>query len=318
MLGMREIQGYEPFGSLLPGRNYSSGSSRHLFQGQEHDDELYGSVGTSYSYEYRMHDPRIGRFMSIDPLATKYPWNSPYAFSENRVIDMVELEGLEAAPTPDKVPEAGPDGQGGINSGTGDHAGAAFKRNPGTNSGNAPPALGQTLTPPTEQTYKVSPPSGEQPVKNRQWGQVPDAEGPHVQYKQVVWTVNTSAQVTGAKSAPKLRVSTYVDPIVVSDGSKVRASSRATLYNASGDVVARKDLQAPKGSYFAPAGYIGAAEFDLVPPDSKGLLPNYRVSVTTRVLVEAHGSWFQPAMPGTIGIVPNSSSDSFIVAPKIQ
>ncbi len=42
-----------------------------------------------------MYDARIGRFLSIDPLAGKYPWNSPYAFSENRVIDAVELEGLE-------------------------------------------------------------------------------------------------------------------------------------------------------------------------------------------------------------------------------
>ncbi|MCC5945317.1 MAG: hypothetical protein JJT94_10300, partial [Bernardetiaceae bacterium] len=38
---------------------------------------------------------RIGRFLSIDPLAPDYPHNSPYAFSENRVIDGVELEGLE-------------------------------------------------------------------------------------------------------------------------------------------------------------------------------------------------------------------------------
>jgi hypothetical protein len=43
-----------------------------------------------------MHDPRIGRFFAVDPLAAKYPWNSPYAFSENRVVDGVELEGLEA------------------------------------------------------------------------------------------------------------------------------------------------------------------------------------------------------------------------------
>ena len=42
-----------------------------------------------------MYDARIGRFLSIDPLAAQYPWNSPYAFSENRVIDAVELEGLE-------------------------------------------------------------------------------------------------------------------------------------------------------------------------------------------------------------------------------
>jgi len=127
-------QEYEPFGSLLPGRNYSSGSYRYLFQGQEHDDEINSSAGTSYAFEYRIHDPRIGRFLSIDPLAFLFPWNSPYAFSENRVLDMVELEGLEAAPTEDKaqsLPEMGetrPDGNGGIYSSAGDeHLGGAQK-----------------------------------------------------------------------------------------------------------------------------------------------------------------------------------------------
>ena len=45
-----------------------------------------------------MHDPRIGRFFAIDPLAGEYPFNSPYAFSQNRVIDGIELEGLEVVP----------------------------------------------------------------------------------------------------------------------------------------------------------------------------------------------------------------------------
>ena len=57
-----------------------------------------------------MHDPRLGRFFAVDPLFTKYPWNSPYAFSENKVIHMIELEGLEAANTKDKekyVPSPG-------------------------------------------------------------------------------------------------------------------------------------------------------------------------------------------------------------------
>jgi hypothetical protein len=44
-----------------------------------------------------MHDPRVGRFFAIDPLEMSYPWNSPYAFSENRVLDRIELEGLETA-----------------------------------------------------------------------------------------------------------------------------------------------------------------------------------------------------------------------------
>ncbi|MCT4582028.1 MAG: DUF1990 domain-containing protein [Flavobacteriales bacterium] len=42
-----------------------------------------------------MSAPRLGRFFAVDPLAIEFPWNSPYAFSENRVVDGVELEGLE-------------------------------------------------------------------------------------------------------------------------------------------------------------------------------------------------------------------------------
>ncbi|NEN24076.1 hypothetical protein G3O08_11250 [Cryomorpha ignava] len=78
----------------MPGRSYNADSYRYGFQNQEMDNEIKG-VGNSVNYKYRMHDPRIGRFMSIDPLFKDYPHNSPYAFSENRVIDGVELEGLE-------------------------------------------------------------------------------------------------------------------------------------------------------------------------------------------------------------------------------
>ena len=42
-----------------------------------------------------MHDPRIGRFFAVDPIGKSFPWNSPYAFSENVVIHAIELEGLE-------------------------------------------------------------------------------------------------------------------------------------------------------------------------------------------------------------------------------
>jgi hypothetical protein len=58
------------------------------------DNEIKGE-GNSLNYEFRMHDPRIGRFFAIDPLFKRYPHNSVYAFSENRVIDAIELEGLE-------------------------------------------------------------------------------------------------------------------------------------------------------------------------------------------------------------------------------
>lgn len=67
---------------------------RYGFQGQEKDDEIKGE-GNSINYKYRMHDPRIGRFFAVDPLSGDYPFYSPYAFSGNRVLDAVELEGLE-------------------------------------------------------------------------------------------------------------------------------------------------------------------------------------------------------------------------------
>ena len=80
---------------LVPNRHGSSESYRYGFQGQEKDDEVKGE-GNSLNYTYRMHDARVGRFFAIDPLFRQYPHNSPYAFSENRVLDAFELEGLEA------------------------------------------------------------------------------------------------------------------------------------------------------------------------------------------------------------------------------
>src|SRR5690554_7230930 len=70
---------YYAFGMQMPGRNGSTGDYRYGFQGQEKDDEVKGE-GNSINYKYRMHDPRIGRFFAVDPLAAKFPHNGPYNF----------------------------------------------------------------------------------------------------------------------------------------------------------------------------------------------------------------------------------------------
>jgi RHS repeat-associated protein len=73
-------------------RTFMASEYRFGFNGQEQDGEL---MDGAVSFKYRVHDPRIGRFLSVDPLAPEYPWNSSYAFAENRVIDGIDLEGLE-------------------------------------------------------------------------------------------------------------------------------------------------------------------------------------------------------------------------------
>jgi RHS repeat-associated protein len=81
---------------LVPNRHDSLEDYRYGFQGQEKDDEIKGE-GNSLNYTYRMHDPRVGRFFAMDPLAYKYPELTPYQFSSNTPIMAVELEGLETA-----------------------------------------------------------------------------------------------------------------------------------------------------------------------------------------------------------------------------
>lgn len=86
-------QDYYPFGLEFNSysRTASTENRMNTFQDQEYEEET-GWV----KFKWRNHDPAIGRFISIDPLSEKYVYNSPYAFSENKVIAHFELEGLEA------------------------------------------------------------------------------------------------------------------------------------------------------------------------------------------------------------------------------
>jgi RHS repeat-associated protein len=80
------------FGSGVKERTASfTQKYRFGFNNQEQETEL----GEYYSFEYRVHDARLGRFLSVDPLAPEYHWNSTYAFAENSVIQCKDLEGAE-------------------------------------------------------------------------------------------------------------------------------------------------------------------------------------------------------------------------------
>jgi RHS repeat-associated protein len=62
------------------------------YQGQEISKELGYNM---LEFKYRHYDPAIARFVTIDPLATEYVYNSTYAFQENKLGLGIELEGAE-------------------------------------------------------------------------------------------------------------------------------------------------------------------------------------------------------------------------------
>lgn len=72
---------------------------RYGFNGKEKDNEVYGSEGTSYDFGARLLDPRVGRWLSLDPLAAKYPYASPYNFGLNNPIYFIDPNGMEVDPT---------------------------------------------------------------------------------------------------------------------------------------------------------------------------------------------------------------------------
>ncbi|KYP14059.1 MAG: hypothetical protein A1D16_08915, partial [Flavihumibacter sp. CACIAM 22H1] len=94
---IRSANDYYPFGMLMPGRKFNAGGFRYGFNGKENDNEVKGT-GNQQDYGMRIYDPRLGRFLSLDPLQKKFPTLAPCHFSGNNPIATIDLDGLEPAP----------------------------------------------------------------------------------------------------------------------------------------------------------------------------------------------------------------------------
>jgi RHS repeat-associated protein len=65
------------------------------FNGKERDGN--GEFGsTVYDYGFRIYNPSIAKFLSVDPLTKSYPMLTPYQFASNTPIAAIDLDGLEA------------------------------------------------------------------------------------------------------------------------------------------------------------------------------------------------------------------------------
>jgi RHS repeat-associated protein len=100
---------YDPFGADQPGRMYNSAEYRYGYNGKEKDDELKGN-GNSYNYGARFYDPRVARFLSLDPQQKKFPGRTPYLYAGNNPALYVDVNGEEEGFLED-------DGKRGVNDG---------------------------------------------------------------------------------------------------------------------------------------------------------------------------------------------------------
>jgi RHS repeat-associated protein len=89
-----EMNNYFPFGMLKEGMTADDGFGgyRYGFNGMEKDDELKGK-GNSLDFGARINDPRLGRWLSLDPLQAKYVAWTPYNSMANNPIYMIDPDG---------------------------------------------------------------------------------------------------------------------------------------------------------------------------------------------------------------------------------
>ncbi|MDT8411322.1 MAG: RHS repeat-associated core domain-containing protein [Vicingaceae bacterium] len=86
------LYNYYAFGSLMPGRNASSGDYRYGFNGMEKDNEIKGA-GNSYDFGSRIYDPRLGRWLAVDPQRHLYPGFAPYSSFAGNPLFFLDADG---------------------------------------------------------------------------------------------------------------------------------------------------------------------------------------------------------------------------------
>ena len=81
---------YLPFGEEMVSQNNSSYNNVYRFSGKELDQE----TGLSY-FGARYYDPKYSFWLSVDPLAEKFPNASPYNYCLGNPVNLVDPDGKE-------------------------------------------------------------------------------------------------------------------------------------------------------------------------------------------------------------------------------
>jgi len=90
------LQSSSPADNSSDANSNVTGSSdegyRYGFNGKEKDGDMDGN---NYDYGFRIYNPGLGRFLSVDPLQKKFADLTPYQFSGNTPVMAVDLDGKE-------------------------------------------------------------------------------------------------------------------------------------------------------------------------------------------------------------------------------
>ncbi|MFW5758453.1 MAG: RHS repeat domain-containing protein [Bacteroidota bacterium] len=106
---------YYPFGHMI----YASDTqtpfaedNRYLYNGKELQDDF----GLDwYDYGARFYDGQVGRFYTLDPLAEKYSFQSPFAYAANNPILFIDFMGLGPGLTGPFTGRVNTNSRGGVN-----------------------------------------------------------------------------------------------------------------------------------------------------------------------------------------------------------
>ena len=86
---------YYPFGLDMPGIWMNDGGALdnpYKYNGKE----LNGDFGLGwYNYGKRWYEPAVGRFPSVDPIISDFPYVTPYNYAENEPVASIDLHGLQ-------------------------------------------------------------------------------------------------------------------------------------------------------------------------------------------------------------------------------
>ncbi len=84
---------------LMDKRKIYIGVYRYRFNGKEADNDIYGE-GNAYDYGARIYGARLARWLSLDPLQTKYPAYSPYNSCLNNPLIFNDVDGRDVIFSP--------------------------------------------------------------------------------------------------------------------------------------------------------------------------------------------------------------------------